>query len=158
MLKWKTAAQLHTHTHTHTHTHIYIYIYIVSHRQTVLFYQNSSVWLDRQDSRSWDRNLANCNTNPRFYHSTVGNPAQAKEIYTLMYHICFVYIHLPVNIYIYIYIYIYISSLWYETELYLLVRLKFWSSVEDGANLWLLLLLCPLNLIVVIFVWVLSMG
>ena len=28
MLKWKTAAQLHTHIHTHTHIYIYIYIYI----------------------------------------------------------------------------------------------------------------------------------
>ena len=38
--------------------YIYIYICIVIHRQTVSFYQNSSVWLDRLDSRSWDRNLA----------------------------------------------------------------------------------------------------
>ena len=34
---------------------IYIYIYIF-HPQTVLFYQNSSVWLGTQDARSWDRN------------------------------------------------------------------------------------------------------
>ena len=34
----------------------YIYIYIVIHRQTVSFYQNSSVWLDTQDARSRDRN------------------------------------------------------------------------------------------------------
>ena len=26
--------------------YIYIYIYMVIHRQTVSFYQNSSVWLD----------------------------------------------------------------------------------------------------------------
>ena len=38
------------------HIYIYIYIYIVIHRQTVLFYQNSSVWLDTQDAQSWDRN------------------------------------------------------------------------------------------------------
>ena len=38
---------------------IYIYIYIVIHRQTVSFYQNSSVWLDPQDARSRDRNPSN---------------------------------------------------------------------------------------------------
>ena len=31
--------------------YIYIYIYIVIHRQTVSFYQNSSVWLDTQDAK-----------------------------------------------------------------------------------------------------------
>ena len=36
--------------------YIYIYIYVVIHRQTVSFYQNSSVWLDMQDARSRDRN------------------------------------------------------------------------------------------------------
>ena len=46
----------HTHTHTHTYIYIYIYIYIVIHRQTVSFYQDSSVWLDMQDARSRDRN------------------------------------------------------------------------------------------------------
>ena len=35
------------------------YIYIVIHRQTVSFYQNSSVWLDPQDARSRDRNPSN---------------------------------------------------------------------------------------------------
>ena len=42
-----------------THRTIYIYIYIVIHRQTVSFYQNSSVWLDTQDARSRDRNPSN---------------------------------------------------------------------------------------------------
>ena len=37
----------------------HIYIYIVIHRQTVSFYQNSSVWLDTQDARSRDRNPSN---------------------------------------------------------------------------------------------------
>ena len=60
--------------------HIYIYIYIVIHRQTVSFYQNSSVWLDRQDSRNWDRNLAEWNSNSRFYHSATRKPEQVKEI------------------------------------------------------------------------------
>ena len=36
-------------------TPTFIYIYIVIHRQTVSFYQNSSVWLDTQDARSRDR-------------------------------------------------------------------------------------------------------
>ena len=36
-----------------------LYIYIVIHRQTVSFYQNSSVWLDTQDARSRDRNPSN---------------------------------------------------------------------------------------------------
>ena len=48
--------------------YIYIYIYIVIHRQTVSLYHNSSVLLDRQDSRSWNRNLADWNANPRFCH------------------------------------------------------------------------------------------
>ena len=60
--------------------YIYIYIYFVIQRQTVSFYQNSSGWLDRLDSRSWDRNLPDWNANPRFYHSATRKPAQAKEI------------------------------------------------------------------------------
>ena len=32
-------------------------MYIVIHRQTVSFYQNSSVWLDTQDARSRDRSF-----------------------------------------------------------------------------------------------------
>ena len=39
--------------------YIYIYIYIFIHRQTVSFYQNSSVWLDTYDTQSWDRNPSN---------------------------------------------------------------------------------------------------
>ena len=35
------------------------YIYIVIHRQTVSFYQNSSVWLDTQDAWCRDRNPSN---------------------------------------------------------------------------------------------------
>ena len=41
------------------HPGIYIYIYIVIHRQTVSFYQNSSVWLETLDARSRDRNPSN---------------------------------------------------------------------------------------------------
>ena len=45
--------QIYTFTRTHTH------ICIVIHRRTVSFYQNSSVWLDTQDARSWDRSPSN---------------------------------------------------------------------------------------------------
>ena len=38
---------------------IKFHILIVIHRQTVSFYQNSSVWLDSQDARSRDRNPSN---------------------------------------------------------------------------------------------------
>ena len=41
------------------YTYICVCIYIVIHRQTVSFYQNSSVWLDTQDARSRDRNTSN---------------------------------------------------------------------------------------------------
>ena len=34
-------------------------VYIVTHRLTVLLYHNSLVWLDTQDSSSWDRNPPN---------------------------------------------------------------------------------------------------
>ena len=49
----------HTHTHTYIYIYIYIYVYIVIHRETVSFYQNSSVWLDTQDAQSQDRNPPN---------------------------------------------------------------------------------------------------
>ena len=48
MLKWKTAAQLHTHTHTHTHIYIYIYIYIYdlqTHSETnLIFFLHTVKW------------------------------------------------------------------------------------------------------------------
>ena len=34
-------------------------LYIVIHRQTVLLYHNSSVWLDMQYASSWDQNPSN---------------------------------------------------------------------------------------------------
>ena len=50
--------------------YIYIYIYILSSAdRSVSFYQNSSVWLDRLDSRRWDRNAVDSKANPRLYHS-----------------------------------------------------------------------------------------
>ena len=42
----------------YVYIYIYIYIYVI-HWQTVSFYQNSSVWLDMQDARSWDWNPSN---------------------------------------------------------------------------------------------------
>ena len=48
-----------SHVLSHVVWWIYIYIYIVIHRQTVSFYQKSSVWLDTQDARSRDRNPSN---------------------------------------------------------------------------------------------------
>ena len=67
--------------HKHAYIYIYIYIYILSSTdRPVSFYQNSSVWLDRLDSRSWDRNSVDSNANPRFYHSATRKLAQVKEI------------------------------------------------------------------------------
>ena len=42
-----------------TNLSIILSIYIVIHRQTVSFYQNSSVWLDTLDARSRDQNPSN---------------------------------------------------------------------------------------------------
>ena len=65
-------------THSTIYIYIYIYIYIVIHRRTVSLYHNSSAWLDMLESRSWDRNPASSNANPRFYHSATRK--LAKEI------------------------------------------------------------------------------
>ena len=60
---------------------VYIYIYILSSiDRSVSFYQNSSMSLDRQDSRSWDRNPVDSNANQSFYHSATRKPAQPKKI------------------------------------------------------------------------------
>ena len=45
--------------HTLQFVFIYIYIYIVIHKHSVSLYHNSSLWLDTQDARSWDRNPPN---------------------------------------------------------------------------------------------------
>ena len=44
--------------------------------RSVSFYRNSSVWLDIQDSRSWDRNPVDLNANPRLYPSATRNQQQ----------------------------------------------------------------------------------
>ena len=62
--------------------YIYIYIYIVIHRQTVSFYQNSSVWLDTQDARSRDRNfMVDCVSD----HSSTKRTTLAKGILRYFY-------------------------------------------------------------------------
>ena len=90
-------------THTHTHLYIYIYIYILSSTgRSVSFYQNSSVWLDILDSRSWDRNPVDSNANPRLY------PYIYIYIYTLTHTHAHTYIYTHTHTHTHIYIYIYI--------------------------------------------------
>ena len=75
--------------------YIYIYIYILSSTdRLVSFYQNSSVWRDRLDSRSWDRNLADSNVNPRFRHEETS--ASKGNLNAYESHLFFVYIY-PLN-------------------------------------------------------------
>ena len=57
----------------------------VIHRRTVSFHPNSSVWRERLDSRSWDRNLTDWNTNPRFYHSSRRKPYIYECVWVCMY-------------------------------------------------------------------------
>ena len=56
-------------------THTYI---LSSTDRSVSFYQNSSVWLDILDSRSWDRNPVDSNANPRLYTSATRKRAATK--------------------------------------------------------------------------------
>ena len=56
--------------------YIYIYIYIVIHRQTLLLYHNSSVWLDTRDASSWDLNLSDL-TSVRYIIKEL-SPSQRK--------------------------------------------------------------------------------
>ena len=75
---------------------IYIYIYIVIHRQTVSFYQNSSVWLDTQDARSRDRNPSNFTLDCVSDHSSTKRTTLAKGILFLeTAAAAFVYIFIP---------------------------------------------------------------
>ena len=59
---------------------ICIYIYRVIHRQTVSFYQNSSLWLDTQDARSRDRNPSNFTLDCVSDHSGTKRTTLAKGI------------------------------------------------------------------------------
>ena len=79
--------------------YIYACIYILSSTdRSVSFYQNSSVWLDSLDSRSWDRNPVDSNANPRFYYSATRKLAQAMEFKRLCITFVLVYIY-PLNSY-----------------------------------------------------------
>ena len=83
-----------------THIHTYIYIYILSSTdRSVSFYQNSSVWLDILDSRSWDRNPVDSNANPRTlplsHEETSSSEVNFKRLWIT---ITIVYIH-PLNSY-----------------------------------------------------------
>ena len=53
--------------------------YIVIHRQTVSFYQNSSVWLDTQDARSRDRNPSNFTLDCVSDHSSTKRTTLCKQ-------------------------------------------------------------------------------
>ena len=66
-------------------THIHTHIYIVIHRQTVSFYQNSSVWLDTQDARSPDRNPSNFTLDCVSDHSSTKRTTLAKGILRYFY-------------------------------------------------------------------------
>ena len=55
--------------------------YYQSTDRSVSFYQNTSVWLDILDSRSWDQNLVDSNANPRLYPSAMRKPAANIYIY-----------------------------------------------------------------------------
>ena len=71
---------------------MYIYIYIVIHRQTVLFYQNSSGWLDRLDSWTWltEMPIQDSTTQPR------ENQRKRRKFKRLCITFVFVYIY-PLN-------------------------------------------------------------
>ena len=60
-------------------------VYIVIHRQTVSFYQNSSVWLDTQDARSQDQNPSNFTLDCVSDHSTPKRTTLAKGILRYFY-------------------------------------------------------------------------
>ena len=57
------------------------YIYIVIHRQTVSFYQNSSVWLDTQDALSRDPNPSNFKLDLISDRSATKRTTLAKRIF-----------------------------------------------------------------------------
>ena len=65
-------------------THTHIYIYIVIHRQTVSFYQNSSVCLDTLDARSQDRNPSNFTLESVSDYSANWRTTLAKGIFKVL--------------------------------------------------------------------------
>ena len=67
--------------------YIYIYIYIVIYRQTVSLYYNTSVWLDMQDTSSWDRNPPNFTLDLVSYHSAIWATYVSLRIIYLTFHL-----------------------------------------------------------------------
>ena len=65
--------------------HVRRFIYIVIHRQTVSFYQNSSVWLDTQDAGSRDLNPSNFTLDYDSDHSSTKRTTLAKGILRYFY-------------------------------------------------------------------------
>ena len=59
---------------------IYIYIYLVIHRQTVLLYHNSSVWLDTLEISCWDRKPPNLALDLVSYRLATVRPKLAREL------------------------------------------------------------------------------
>ena len=71
---------------------IYLSIYIVIHRQTVLLYYNSSMWLDTQSALSWDWNPSDFTKSDILLH--IHQQTQHKwRDFTYMYYFSFVYIY-----------------------------------------------------------------
>ena len=62
------------------------------HLQTVSLYHNSSVWLDTQDSSSWDRNPPNFTLVMVFHRSAISTTYVGAVIITHMYCLSFVHI------------------------------------------------------------------
>ena len=62
---------------------------IVLHRQTVLMYENSSVWLDTQDASSWDRKPPNFTldlvSNPSAFSVTYVSSGMITHLYSLLF-------------------------------------------------------------------------
>ena len=105
--KWKIISTEHFHlkilkgkyTTVFNRTCLYIYIYIVIHRQTVSFYQNSSVWLDTQDAQSQDRNLSNFTLDCDSDHSATKRTMLAKGIFKV-----FLFLETAVAAFVYIFL------------------------------------------------------
>ena len=75
--------------------YIYIYIYILSSTdRSILFYQNSSVWLDILDSHCWDRNPVESKRQSKtlpLSHEETSSKVNFKRLWIT---ITIVYIHL----------------------------------------------------------------
>ena len=61
------------------HIYMYIYIYIIIHRQTISLYHKSSVWLDTQNTSSWDQNPPNFTQDMSSKHSAISEREKERE-------------------------------------------------------------------------------